>query len=140
MKRKTFIKQLMGVGISRNTAAVAAAAAAAVTGTPKAETLQAIMAWRSMFAGDPICDPLIETVLLDVSRKFIHERSRRVCSVDWSDGTDYTVKVTGHRAKDGHGTEILIIDEMHIEPPTKENNGVLLQVEEQLQSAGGGGA
>lgn len=96
MKRKTFIKQLMGVGISRNTAAVAADAAAAVTGTPKAEILQAVMDWHSMYAGIPICAPLIETVLLDVSRKYIHERNRRVCAVDWSNDTDYSAGGGGH--------------------------------------------
>lgn len=74
MKRKTFIKQLMGVGISRNTAAVAAEAAAR-SPIPKAEVLQALMEWRAMFVYNPICAPLIEQVLLRAAKDFIAEEA-----------------------------------------------------------------
>lgn len=126
MKRKRFIKLLMGAGFSRNTATYSARAAA-LTPKPKEETLRDILAWRDIFANIPHCAPHVEPMMGNLAREVVNARSRALYGVDVSNGTDYTAKVKGRAVKDGYGCEIYIIDEIHYEPPTKKNEACLVE-------------
>lgn len=122
MKKKRFIKLLMGAGLSRNTATMSARAAA-LTPKPKEETLRDILAWCDIFANIPHCAPHVEPMMGNLAREVVNTRSRALYGVDESNGTDYTAKVKGHTAMDGDGNEVYIIDEIHYEVPrhdTKE--------------------
>lgn len=126
MKKKRFIKLLMGAGFSRNTATYSARAAA-ITHKPKEETLRDILAWRDIFANIPHCAPHVEPMMGNLARAIVNNRYRPLYGVDESNGTDYTAKVKGRAVKDGYGCEIYLIDEIHYEPPTKKNEGVLAE-------------
>lgn len=126
MKKKRFIKLLMGAGFSRNTATLSARAAA-LTPKPKEETLRDILAWCDIFANIPHCAPHVEPMMGNLAREVVNARSRALYGVDESNGTDYTAKVTGRAVQDGYGNEIFIIDEIHYEPPTKKNEAVVAE-------------
>lgn len=126
MKKKRFIKLLMGAGFSRNTATLSARAAA-LTPKPKEETLREILAWRDIFANIPHCAPHVEPMMGNLAREVVNARSRALYGVDESNGTDYTAKVKGRAVKDGHGCEIFLIDEIHYEPPAKKSEAVVVE-------------
>jgi hypothetical protein len=72
MTRKKFIKELMGLGISRNTAAITAEAAA-IAPIPKGDFFLNFLELRALYIDNPITAPLIEPALLTAARNIIAE-------------------------------------------------------------------
>lgn len=72
MKKKRFIKLLMGRGISRNTAAITAEAAA-IAPIPKGDFFLNFLEMQSLYIDNPVTALLIEPALLEAAMNIIAE-------------------------------------------------------------------
>lgn len=153
MKRKQFIKQLMAAGMARNDAADCATLAqnadreyfkvlGDLLNFHRHQFKYMTLAWikmrytiihgRNTPAGRFFADIDEMHTLHDphLARAMEQAAGRKVVGIDESNGHDYTAKVYGHIGLDGFGSKVLIIDEVKLEPPEKENGVMLVQIEE----------
>lgn len=72
MKKKRFIKLLMGLGFSRNTAAITTEAAA-IAPIPKGDIFLNFLELRALYIDNPITAPMIEPALLTAAKNIIAE-------------------------------------------------------------------